>query len=168
MPKSLPSVPPLRATIVVAGMLWAGCANAPDVAEESRTDALSRVSEEVEAAVQLFHRADTAMDAEAVIGLLWPDYTMLVDGVRVSYEDVARGSREFMASLDLFHTEWTDLQIRPLGPDAAIASFQFRDSIVTAAGDIIRSRGPTILVWQRREGQWRLVFGDADHYPIDP
>jgi len=128
----------------------------------------SRISAEIETAVWAFHSADTARDAEAVIGLLWPDFTMLVDGSRRDYGEVVAGSREFMASLELFHTEWTDLRILPLGPDVAIASFQFRDSIMTSAGDLIRSRGPTTFVWQRRGGEWRLRFADADHYPIDP
>jgi ketosteroid isomerase-like protein len=128
----------------------------------------SRISAEVEAAVQAFHAADTSMNAEAVIGLLWPDYTMFVDGTRIGYDDVVAGSRDFMASLELFHTDWTDLEITVLGPDAAVASFLFRDSIVTSAGDLIQARGPTSFVWQRRGGEWRLLFGDADHYPIDP
>ena len=129
---------------------------------------LASVAAEVEAAVWAFHAADTARDAEAVIGLLWPEYDMLVDGVRVGYDEVVEGSRSFMPSLELFHTDWTDLRITPLGADAAVASFQFRDSIVTKTGELIRSQGPTTFVWQRRNGEWRLLHGDSDHYPIDP
>ena len=123
---------------------------------------------EVEAAVWAFHAADTAKSAEGVIALLWPEYSMLGDGARLTYADAATGSREFMATLELFHTEWSDLEIIPLGRDAAISSFLFRDSIVTEAGELIRARGPTTFVWERRSGEWRLRFGDADHYPIDP
>ena len=152
-------------------VLWAGCVDAPD---EPRAGDPAQVSAEVEAALAVeaavwaFHAADTAKDAEAVIGLLWPDFTMLADGNRISYGDAVAGSREFMAGLELFDTEWTDLQITVLGPDAAVASFQFRDSIVTSAGDLIQNRGPTSFVWQRRAGEWRLLFADADHYPIEP
>ncbi len=153
------------AIVCVAAIgLWA-CTDAPEAAS---TPDLAQVSIEVEAAVWAFHAADTAKDAEGVIGLLWPDFTMLVDGNRVGYDDVVAGSREYMASLELFDAEWTDLQITALGPDAAVASFQFRDSIVTLAGDLIQNRGPTSFVWKRRGGEWRLLFADADHYPIDP
>lgn len=107
------------------------------------------------------------MDAEAVVGLLWPEYGMLVDGTRIGYDEVVLGAREFMPSLALFHTEWTDVRITPLGPNAAVASFQFRDSIITMAGEMIRSRGPTTFVWQRRAAEWRLLYGDSDHYPVD-
>lgn len=123
---------------------------------------------EVEAAVWAFHAADTARNAEGVIDLLWPEYSMLADGQRVGYSDVVEGSRAFMASLELFHTEWTDLRVEPLGPGFALASFRFRDSILTADGSMIRNQGPTTFLWERRGGEWRLIFADADHYPLDP
>ena len=153
--------------IVAVACLGSACSFEP-IPDGVSADEQSALIEEVEAAVWAFHAADTAMDAEGVIGLLWPEYYMLADGQRTGYEDVARGSRDFMAGLDLFATEWTDLRITPLGPDAAVASFQFRDSIITKSGELIRSQGPTTFVWERRAGEWRLVYADADHYPIDP
>jgi len=149
--------------------LWTACAGAPEQGPEGSDAAeLARVAAEVEVAVWAFHAADTARDAEAVIRLLWPEFTMLADGARVGHAQAVAGSREFMAGLELFHTEWSDLQVTPLGPATAIASFVFRDSIVTRAGGLIRARGPTTLLWQRRGGEWRVLFADADHYPIDP
>jgi len=72
-----------------------------------------------------------------------------------------------MASLELFATEWNDLRITVIGPDAALSSFHFRDSIVTKSGELIRTQGPTSFVWERRGDEWRIVYGDADHYPIE-
>jgi ketosteroid isomerase-like protein len=157
----------LRLTGVAAILVGNACGAPPERAEGPLRPDTSRIVREIEAAVWAFHAADTARDAEAVIRLLWPDFTILVDGARQDYRQVASGSRAFMSSLELFHTSWTDLQIIPLGVDAAIASFQFRDSIITHAGDLIRSRGPTTFLWERRTGEWRLRFADADHYPID-
>lgn len=125
-----------------------------------------RIATEVEAAVWAFHEADTSKNAEAVIDLLWPEYTMFVDGNRVGYDDVSSGSRAFMADLATFHTEWTDLKVVPLGPNNAIASFIFSDSIVTKNGDLTQSRGPNTFVWQKRNGEWKIIYGDADHYPL--
>jgi Domain of unknown function (DUF4440) len=142
-----------------------GCADTPNPQEDVD---LSRVTAEVTAAMWAFHAADTARDAEAVVGLLWPEYSMLVDGTRLGYAEIVEGTRKFMAELEVFHTRWTDLNVIPLHESAAVASFQFRDSIITAAGDTIRSRGPTTLIWARRAGEWRLLFGDADHYSIRP
>ncbi len=144
------------------------CRSEPNSAGGPLNTRSSSVTAGVEAAVWAFHAADTARDAEAIVKLLWPEYTMFVDGARMRYDEVVKGSREFLPSLELFHTVWSDLRITPLGPNAAVASFQFRDSIITKGGDLIRSRGPTTFIWERRNGEWRLVYGDADHYPIDP
>ena len=126
------------------------------------------VVEQVEAAVWAFHAADTARNAEGVIELLWPEFTMLVDGRRLTYPEVAAGSREFMATLESFHAEWSELEIVPLGSDAAISSFVFRDSIVSRAGEVDRAHGPTTFVWQKRAGEWKVLFADADHYREGP
>jgi hypothetical protein len=128
----------------------------------------ARIVAAVQAAVWSFHAADTARDAEAVIRLLWPEFTILADGTRLDYDQVATGSREFMGGLALFHTVWSDLRVTPIGQHAAVASFQFRDSIVTRTGELTRNRGTTTFVWQRRNGEWRLLFADADHRPVVP
>jgi hypothetical protein len=140
------------------------CAKTPPAQQED----LSQVSAQVSAAVQAFHAADTARNADGVIALLWPEYTMLVDGQRMQYAEIVASTRAFMPGLELFHTDWTDLEVIPLAENTAIASFLFRDSIITLAGDTIRAQGPTTFIWTRRAGEWRLLFGDADHYPIRP
>ncbi len=160
-------------TIAVSGLLLcAGCSDrhVPGTGatpHDSEADS-ARVVSDIEAGVWALHAADTARDAEAVIDLLWPEYEMLVDGKRLGYAQIVDGSREFMTNLELFQTEWTDLRIVPLARDIAISSFLFRDSIVTRQGELIRAVGPTTFIWQRRDGEWRILFGDADHYPVDP
>lgn len=124
-----------------------------------------QVEQEVAAAVWAFHAADTSRNAQAVINLLWPEYTMLADGHRIQYSDVVAGSPEFMASLSVFHTEWTDLDIIPISANAALCSFVFQDSLVGTNGEITKKRGPTSMLWEKRKGVWRLRYGDADHYP---
>lgn len=127
----------------------------------------SHVIPEVEQALDAFHAADTSMYAQGVIDLLWPEYTMLADGARISYDDVVTGSRAYMSSLVFFHTTWSDVRIVPLAPDLAISSFVFRDSILKKDSTLIRSKGPNTFVWQKRHGEWRVLYGDADHYAID-
>lgn len=123
------------------------------------------VKREVEKAVWTFHAADTSRNAKAVIDLLWPEYSMLADGNRIQYGDVANGSPQFMAGLNVFHTEWTELEIIPISATAALSSFLFRDSLVRVDGEIIKKQGPTTMLWEKRSGEWRLRYGDADHYP---
>lgn len=153
----------LGATLATAPLMACSRPSGHDAADRDQARVITAVQE----AVWSFHAADTARDAEAVIRLMWPEFTMLADGARLGYDQAATGSREFMAGLAVFHTVWSDLQVTPLGQHAAIASFEFRDSIVTKTGELIRSRGTTTFVWQRRNGEWRLLFADADHHPID-
>ena len=67
-----------------------------------------------------------------------------------------------------FEPGFAEVEVRVLGHDAALVSLTFRDSIITASGDLLQFQGPTTLIWERLEGQWRLVYADADHYPVSP
>lgn len=154
----------LAGTLLVA--ILAGCEVARQ-ADDAGWDRLA-VEREVGAAVRAFHAADTARDVEAIVDMLWPEYEMLVDGERRTYSEVVESTRAFMADVETFRTHWSDLRVIPLTPDAAVASFLFRDSIVMRSGEVVRSRGPTTLLWERRDGVWGMRFGDADHYPIEP
>lgn len=160
----------VMAFVLLSGGCWSegpaprGSESAVDLTDIER----SAVIEEVEAAVWAFHAADTAMDANGVVSLLWPEYEMVADGARVTYDDVVQGSHTYMASLDFFHTTWSDLRVVPLTRDLAVSSFFFRDSIGSKTGELTRNRGPNTFVWERRGGVWRVRFGDADHYPVTP
>ena len=134
---------------------------------EQETIDTELIIEQVTEQVQAFHRADTSRNAEGVVALLWPEYTMLVDGHYISYEDVTKGSPVYMASLESFHTEWTDLRVVPLNKYHAISSYIFNDSIVAKDGTVTRSKGPNTFVWEKRNGIWKVIYGDADHYPLD-
>ena len=147
-------------------IVFSGCTKKFDI-QSSGTDSTMVISQ-VKKATWAFHAADTSRDAEAVVALLWPEYTMLADGSRLTYEQAASGSREFMTKLKLFHSEWSDLKVIPIRHDAAVASFHFRDSIIYKNGELIRNQGTTSFVWQRRNGEWKVLYADANHRPIEP
>ncbi|NNC71006.1 MAG: nuclear transport factor 2 family protein [Flavobacteriaceae bacterium] len=151
-------------TILSIGLLvlLINCSHKIENKEINSAEVVVQVKKQVKA----FHAADTALNAQGVIDLLWPEYTMLVDGKYIDYEEVITGSISFMASLDVFHTEWKELRIIPIGNSHAISSFIFTDSIVAKDGTITQSRGPNTFVWEKRDGVWKVIFGDADHYPI--
>ncbi len=121
----------------------------------------------VDSATRAFQAAERARDAERTIAHLAPDFSMYIDGVRTSYDAVVGSIRATMVTFQHFEPRWTDLVVRVLGPNAAVVSFTFRDSIVTESGEILRSTGPTTLVWERHGTDWLIVFADADHYPIE-
>ena len=149
-------------------LLWGfSCQNQIPEADDPSVSQ-TQIIKEVEHALEAFYIADTSRDAEAVINLLWPEYSMLADGNRIRYPDVVEGSNAFMSTLTLFHTEWTEVEIIPVSENAAISSFLFRDSIIDKSGNLTRAKGPNTFLWQKRDGEWRVLYGDADHYPITP
>ena len=151
---------PLALSLVLLFLLTC-CQQQVEDAEVDTAEIIDQVTIQVNA----FHAADTSLNAAGVVGLLWPEFTMLADGNRVSYEEVKTGSQAFMASLSTFHTEWEDLKITPLGDRHAISSFIFTDSIVAKDGTLTQARGPNTFVWEKREEVWKVIYADADHYP---
>ena len=134
--------------------------------DEIKADNSIEVIEQVTSQVNAFHRADTTLNSKAVLDLLWPEFTMLSDGRHINYNDVSKSAHAFMSSLKSFDTQWDSLKIIPLGTDHAISSFIFTDSIVAKDGTITQSRGPNTFVWEKRENTWKVLYADADHYPI--
>jgi len=126
-----------------------------------------QVVKEIKSQLDAFHKADTSLNAEAVIDLLWPEYLMLVDGNYVSYDEISGMVSGYMETLKTFHTEWNEIRVIPLSDKHAISSYIFQDSIVTKDNNTTRSRGPNTFVWEKRADEWKVIFGDADHYPIN-
>ncbi len=143
-------------------VLFAGCR---EQVKKTATDS-TKLIEQVKSRVHEFHAADTSLNAQAVIDLLWPEFTMLANGSYTNYEEVKKGTIPFMESLEAFHTEWTNLKIIPLGDLHAVSSFIFTDSIIAKDGSVTQSTGPNTFVWEKRNGQWKLIYADADHYPV--
>lgn len=165
---------PATATVVFAcGLLVSGCSpqETSDHPQGTSHDALTdaeraAIISAVDSAVRAFRQADLDLDGEGVVDHLWPEFYMYGDGVRSEYPAVRDNILAFMTGLKSFDTEWSDVEVVPLGRDAALASFLFRDSIVTVEGALVRSQGPTTLIWQRRGAEWRLLYADADHYQV--
>ena len=122
----------------------------------------------VDSAVRSFRQAEVDRDAARAVAHLWPEFYMYADGVRSDYESVRANILATMGSLSVFETEWTDVQIVPLARNSALSSFLFRDSIIAADGTLLQTQGPTTLVWERRGDEWRILYADADHYPVNP
>ena len=143
-----------------------GCSDTGDRVAFSNKERIE-VTAAIEAATWAFHEADTARSAEGVLNLLWPEFSLLGDGKRFDYASVAEGASQFMASVDTFHTVWTDLQIVPISPTSGVSSFIFTDRITMKSGEVVESFGPNTFVWEKRGDEWRVIHTDADHYPIE-
>jgi len=150
---------------VVAVVLVAAC---QQLAPEPRSTAADyqHIVATVDSLTHAFEQAERDRQPGRVLSFLSPDFYMYADGVRANYGEVVTGIHE-ISTFRHFEPGWDNLEVHALGPDAAMVSFTFRDSIVTGSGDVLLAGGATTLVWERRDGQWRVVYADADHYPVE-
>lgn len=154
-----------RLVMVFVAIMAAGACR-PEHAVFSEADR-TVVAAEVDSATRAFEAAERDRDAERLIAQLAPDFTMLLDGSRVGYDSIATSIRTTLPGMMHFEPGFDDIEVLVLGPDAAMVSFVFNDSIVTPDDQLLMSRGPTTLVWQRLGSDWLVVFADADHYPVE-
>jgi len=149
------------ASLVTVG-IWACGSTDTSLTETERL----AIAASVDSATRAFEAAERAQDPARVIAHLAPEFYMYVDGVRSSYDSVAASIRATMTGFRDFEPGFHDVEVIVLGPDAALVSLTFRDSITTADGTTLNFRGPTTLLWQRRGDDWLIVYADADHYPV--
>ncbi|HSF16109.1 MAG TPA: nuclear transport factor 2 family protein [Vicinamibacteria bacterium] len=119
----------------------------------------------VRAAVDGFADAERQRDVDAILGFIAPDFYMYVDGARADYETVVDQIRSTMPSLQSFETTWSNVEVTILAPDHALVTMVFQDVVTDGEGVTNRARGPTTFVWRLRDGVWRIIYADADHYP---
>ena len=154
--------------LAVMCVMLAACSPNPRTDRDDAMTAAERSTIEmaVDSATRSFEAAERARDAEAAIAHLAPEFYIYADGVRSEYDAVVEGMRGFLGTLQHFEPGWENVEVLVLGPRAALSTFTFRDSIVTAEGELQMARGPTTLAWERRGNDWLIVYGDADHYPV--
>ncbi len=156
----------LSGLLVVALLALAACQPGPD---SPLSDAERRaITATVDSVMGAFEEAERNRDPERLIAFLAPEFYMYTDGIRTSYDSVTASMRRTLGTMQHFEPGFAGVEVRVLGRDAALVSLTFRDSIITASGDLLQFQGPTTLIWERLEGQWRLVYADADHYPVSP
>src|SRR5512135_2289692 len=121
----------------------------------------------VEAAMRSFETAERALDAEALISQFAesPDFHVYNDGQRVSYEAMVANIRAGFPKLRAIRGGFRDIHVIVLAPDAALATAGFREAITDAEGVTTRVRGAASWLWRRVDGRWKIVYGQADHYP---
>ncbi len=137
----------------------ASCSPATDTARDS-----DKVTAAVRSVIDTFVTAERERAPEDVIRFLASDFYMYVDGVRQEYDSVAAQIRSTMPALQRMEPTWEGVEVHALGQNHALVTLTFRDLIVDAAGDTIRLRGPTTLVWRRDGTAWKMIYADADHY----
>lgn len=151
--------------IVFAGALLMGACQQLAPEPRSPTADHQGIVATVDSLTRAFEQAERDRQPGRVLSFLAPDFYMYADGVRANYGEVVTGIGD-ISTFQHFEPGWEDLEVRVLGPDAALVSFTFRDSIIAASGDVLLAGGATTLIWARLDDKWRVVYADADHYPV--
>ena len=83
----------------------------------------------------------------------------------VSYDEMVTYIRETFPALLSIDGGFVEVKIWVLAPDAALVTGTFREATTDASGNTTRLRGSASWLWRQINGQWLIVYGQADHYP---
>lgn len=136
------------------------CATAPP---PEATEA--SIEAEVLARLREFEATERTLSAPALLDFLDPEFTMLQDGTRVDHAATVVQMEATLPTLRSFEPRFDDVEVLVLSQDHALTSMIFHDEITDAEGTVTRMQGPSTLLWRKRQGTWRILFADSDHYP---
>jgi ketosteroid isomerase-like protein len=71
--------------------------------------------------------------------------------------EYGEGIRELMGGDRDWSGDVRDVRVEVLGPDAGTASYTWRATVVDTAGNEEEHAGAVTVVFERREGEWRVV-----------
>jgi len=151
----------------VGALIVVLCACAPS--ERGLTGSFDRASVEISVrdAMASYAAALEALDSARILGhyVAGPEFRLVTDGFSNSYQDMQRTIGNLPRVLRKEEVHWDTLVVNALGPDAGLVYAPFRRIDTDTAGQVTRIRGVATWLWVRRDGQWRSVYGHADHYP---
>lgn len=121
----------------------------------------------VEQRMASFEGAERALNAGALMTHFSDsaDFYIYNDGQRLSREAIVAGISQAFPTLQSLEGGFSDLEIRVLAPDAALATALFHETMTTQDGTVVRQRGAATWLWCKRRGEWRIVYGHVDHQP---
>lgn len=127
----------------------------------------ARIVASVRAEMRSFEAAERRRDAEGLLSHFapGPEFHVYSDGQRLTYEAMAAGVRQAFPGLRSLEGGFHEVQVSVLGPELALVSAGFRETVTDSAGAVTRSRGAVSWLWRRADGRWRIVYGHVDHHP---
>lgn len=96
-----------------------------------------------------------------------PAFRVYLDGQSLTRADLVEQVAGLGSALQSLEAAWEDIQVTPLGRDAALGASRFERTLVDLAGDTIRDWGTATWVWIRQDDGWRMIHGHGVHYPSD-
>lgn len=94
-----------------------------------------------------------------------PDFRVYSDGQILTRDELLGAIGSMSTSLQSVEGIWDSIEVTPLGRDAALAAARFRRIMIDTAGVVINEWGTVTWVWVYHDEEWRLIHGQAVHYP---
>ena len=122
----------------------------------------------VERAMASFENAERSLDARALVTHFSDsgDFYMHNDGQRLGRDAIVAGVTQAFPTLRSLEGGFSRVEIHVLGPDAALATALFQETMTTQDGTVIQQRGAATWLWRQRGGKWKIVYGHVDHQPV--
>lgn len=73
--------------------------------------------------------------------------------------------RREMAAFERYSTEILDPRVEVLGPNGGVVSFRYRGQVADTTGDTRSVSAAVTLVFERRNGQWKVVQAHESFVP---
>ena len=118
--------------------------------EQAVADTVTALTDEVGAAFE-------ELEPEPYREFFSDDFVAYARGSRMSRAEWQKEIRRFMSEVRDISHESTSHDVEVLGPNAAVVSQQKVGGGVIADGDSFHSTVAETFVWERREGEWKIV-----------
>lgn len=128
--------------------------------EQAVADTVTALTDEVGAAFE-------ELEPEPYREFFSDDFVAYARGSRMSRSEWQKEIRRFMSEVRDISHEPTSRDVEVLGPDAAVVSQQNVGGGVVADGDSFHSTVAETFVWERRDGEWKIVQHHESFVPSE-
>lgn len=145
----------LPTAVLLVGSLIGGCTptgsgGMSSAEERAIADTLQTLTEQVDAAFE-------ALDPQPYLAYYSDDAHFYYDGSHLPAKEFEEVVRQEMAKYRKFSTTVMDPQVEVLGRDAGVVSFRYRGRAADTAGNSQKLTAAVTVVFERRNGEWRVV-----------
>jgi uncharacterized protein (TIGR02246 family) len=143
------------ASALLVGSLAAGCQGTDST--ESAADRKAALADTVQVLVQEWATAWSALKPEPYLDLYSEDVQFYYRGTRSPRRTFVKQVRSLMEGYQTYRIEPGDPQIDVLAENAAVASFRYKGQAVDTTGNARDVSAAVTLVYQRRDGDWKII-----------
>lgn len=149
------ATPGALTVLLLCGVLVGGC-TAGD-AGEMTAEREAALADTLRSVLEDVNDAFFALEPGPYLDYFPDDFHLYGRADYLTRTEYGKGIRQVMARDRDWSGDVGDVQVEVLGRDAGVASYTYRTTVVDTAGDEEEVTGAVTVVFERREGEWRVV-----------